>query len=618
MKFLQKIKSVTAILSVFLLFLVSCKKNTEDLQDLPQADFLVKEQFFKTSNQLSQNLKSIVQKIKKQDSAYNFVPNLVKQIGYPNWEKVLESPRTSINGRLKSSDSSITLIPFNQNNTTTAFLACIQTTDTIYFNLETRNNLFNYNFFTSTNSEIKQKQIAKLAIMANFEKKCNNKDSLLINNTYIKSIKNASINFLNNNSNGRSSGWVTKEIEICYTETVYEPIYPSGDPVGGFHYVERTTCNTYYVTEYTDEYDDPNNPGGNPNGWWNNGSGSGGGSGGGSNTGFSSTVTSLSLQLGLTPQQALWLQQNLEFATLIDQQLTDNDYSEESKTTSKILIDLGRYNLLETAWDVDFASAATPHLESHYSCCPSILMMPNFSLMFTKHTLANYVIIRQDNPGWSKLRCAWEAVQESVHTGLDVAGLIPVIGEVFDIGHGILYSIQGDGLNATLAFAAAVPFAGWAATTSKYLKKTITALDGSSRTLKWVKLTNNVVAFGDRRLLRKVLGLGSISADPRVAHHLIPWDHGIDDLVQKATQSTNPFHLNELLNGLPLTAIQHNSGGHALYNQKVKTKLTQLWNSNGQAAMTPQTAEALVRSLANDIKTWILAHPNESINNIIL
>lgn len=281
MKFLQKIKSVASVLSVFLLFFVSCKKNTEDLQDLTQTDFLVKEQFFKTSNQLSQNLKSIVQKIKKQDSAYNFVPNLVKQIGYPNWEKVLESPRTSINGRLKSSDSSITLIPFNQNNSTTAFLACIQTTDSIYFNLETRNNLFNYNFFTSTSSAIKQKQIAKLAILANFEKKCNNRDSLLINNTYIKSIKNASINFLNNNGNGRSSGWVTKEIEICYTETVYEPIYPSGDPVGGFHYVERTTCTTYYVTDYTDEYDDPNNPGGNSNGWWNNGSGSGSGGGGG-------------------------------------------------------------------------------------------------------------------------------------------------------------------------------------------------------------------------------------------------------------------------------------------------------------------------------------------------
>jgi hypothetical protein len=128
-------------------------------------------------------------------------------------------------------------------------------------------------------------------------------------------------------------------------------------------------------------------------------------------------------------------------------------------------------------------------------------------------------------------------------------------------------------------------------------------------------LINCFFEFAVRKLLKKVLGLAK--GYPRVAHHIIPWEHAVDDLVQKAAQAPNAFHLNELLNGMPLTTIQHN-GSHFLYNQKVKTKLTQLWNSNGQAAMSPQTAEALIRSLANDIKTWILAHPNESINNIIL
>ena len=75
--------------------------------------------------------------------------------------------------------------------------------------------------------------------------------------------------------------------------------------------------------------------------------------------------------------------------------------------------------------------------------------------------------------------------------------------------------------------------------------------------------------------------------------------------------------MNEILNGIPLTTIQHN-GSHALYNQKVGIKLQSLLtDATTQNWSNSQCVDA-VRNLANNIRNWIRSHPNESINNIII
>jgi hypothetical protein len=342
--------------------------------------------------------------------------------------------------------------------------------------------------------------------------------------------------------------------------------------------------------------------------WWTGGGGFGGG---GNNTGFSSTVTSLSLQLGLTYAQSLWLENNPEFVTLINEQLTENDFSEESKTTSKILIDLGINNLLETTWGADFGNTAIPHLSNLYSCCPGLLMIPNFGLKWSTQTLASYVLIRQENPGWSKLRCAWEALQESVHTGLDMAGLIPVIGEVFDITNGIIYTIQGDGLNATLSFAGAVPFVGMAATTAKYFTKTITAIGGASIKLRFIKLTNDAIGFSkNSKLFRKSLGL--LPGDPRQAHHIIPWGNEIPmhDAIQKAAKSSHAFHMDDALNGIPVEAWR-NQPNHPAFNSLIKAKLDAISTN-----LSNEATYNAVLNIINQAKQAILNNPNVHINNI--
>jgi RHS repeat-associated protein len=48
----------------------------------------------------------------------------------------------------------------------------------------------------------------------------------------------------------------------------------------------------------------------------------------------------------------------------------------------------------------------------------------------------------------------------TVQTVLDVAGMIPVVGEAFDAVNGIIYAVQGDAVNSALSFAACIPVAG--------------------------------------------------------------------------------------------------------------------------------------------------------------
>lgn len=58
-----------------------------------------------------------------------------------------------------------------------------------------------------------------------------------------------------------------------------------------------------------------------------------------------------------------------------------------------------------------------------------------------------------------------------MQTGLDMAGFVPGVGEVFDGINALIYSARGDYLNAGLSVAAMIPFAGWAATGGKLASK---------------------------------------------------------------------------------------------------------------------------------------------------
>lgn len=286
----QTLKIFTCVILLFLFF-AGCKKNTQDLFDTNKEDLLIREMFFNTPSNISNNLKSIIQKIKKQDSTFNFVPNLVKQLGYASWENALESIAKSNQVRELNADSIITFIPFNQNNSTAAFLICVQFNDSFLFKLEIKNRLFNYNFTPITDTITKKKQLAKLSTLTYFEKRCNNKDSLLVNNSSIKSIKNATINFTNKMNNGRSSSWGFMEIEICSWVTVEYTNYGNGDPVGGWGYQDVWQCSYSTILAYLDDSGNGSGTNGGGYDWWTSGGGVNGNAG---------TIGFLSYNLNLT------------------------------------------------------------------------------------------------------------------------------------------------------------------------------------------------------------------------------------------------------------------------------------------------------------------------------
>ena len=62
------------------------------------------------------------------------------------------------------------------------------------------------------------------------------------------------------------------------------------------------------------------------------------------------------------------------------------------------------------------------------------------------------------------VQAAGELAWEHRHEILDVAGMVPVIGEVADVANGLLYLAEGDYTNAALSLAAAVPVVGQAVT----------------------------------------------------------------------------------------------------------------------------------------------------------
>jgi len=78
----------------------------------------------------------------------------------------------------------------------------------------------------------------------------------------------------------------------------------------------------------------------------------------------------------------------------------------------------------------------------------------------------NNPLVYRDITGWYANRDA-NGILNGLQTALDIAGLIPGLGEVFDLANAGIYLLRGDYLNAGLSGGAAIPFLGWGATATK-------------------------------------------------------------------------------------------------------------------------------------------------------
>lgn len=218
-------------------------------------------------------------------------------------------------------------------------------------------------------------------------------------------------------------------------------------------------------------------------------------------------------------------------------------------------------------------------------------------------------ILRHNNPSWSNVKIYWEASKDLIHLSLDIFGLVPIVGEAADLVNGILYTIEGEGVNATLSFASAVPILGWWTTGTKLGIKVVSTTTGSTKLI-W-KMNSGIISFGQRGQLRKVLGLLPGNSDQ--AHHIISWAQNIasHNIVQKAAKSANAFHLNNALNGIAVAAWR-NQPNHNIYNNRIMARLNALPTN-----LTPDQAYAALSNLVSEIRTKIINNPNSHLNDII-
>jgi len=83
-------------------------------------------------------------------------------------------------------------------------------------------------------------------------------------------------------------------------------------------------------------------------------------------------------------------------------------------------------------------------------------------------------------------------ILDGIQTGLDVVGLVPVVGEVADGINAIIYTCRGDYVNAGLSAAGMIPFLGWGATGGKFVKKGLNIYESSNSAFKAAKKANNI------------------------------------------------------------------------------------------------------------------------------
>ena len=73
-----------------------------------------------------------------------------------------------------------------------------------------------------------------------------------------------------------------------------------------------------------------------------------------------------------------------------------------------------------------------------------------------------------------------QGILSSVHAVLDIAGMIPCIGEFADVANAVMYTIQGDFSNAGISTAAMIPVVGNFATGGKLAAKAVNSYTKSS------------------------------------------------------------------------------------------------------------------------------------------
>ena len=214
---------------------------------------------------------------------------------------------------------------------------------------------------------------------------------------------------------------------------------------------------------------------------------------------------------------------------------------------------------------------------------------------------------------------------EYVQAFLDIVGLIPVLGEVADGTNGVIYIFRGQYGNASLSFAAMIPYAGWAATgaklTNKFLRITLKKGDEVieySVALKHL-MTKAEGYYAHLDKTRKMLAKNMEKAGMKVigqAHHILPLELvKKNKYIEKLYEEGWDFH--KVSNGIDLPKGFH--GNHPAYTTWIDNYVNQYVEKFGEKNLKQHLEEKLTPALRNKINEGLeiwKKDQNQNLNDI--
>uniref|UniRef100_UPI0030ECA064 AHH domain-containing protein n=1 Tax=Ascidiimonas aurantiaca TaxID=1685432 RepID=UPI0030ECA064 len=326
-----------------------------------------------------------------------------------------------------------------------------------------------------------------------------------------------------------------------------------------------------------------------------------------------SNATRVISDLGITDShQMRWLHANEHAAHSVRSFLVENSFSEEAMLSAKINVELAASGLSPT----DLSSpAASSIIQKHIPQLGTPMLMARYTAL---SAMEAWIIMSEYPDGyefsdWELFTIAMDAQMEALHLLLDLAGLAPGVGAIFDAANGLLYTVEGDYAGAGLSFAAAIPFLGDWTTVARISKKVFNLQNGKRVFLKIYKMANGMLKFSNRGQLRKVLGIRDSSIH---AHHIIPFSLAEHPVVQNAakfkTETKTPWHMNDIINGVPLPQSLHQTG-HKKYTDKIEVILDRIRNDVGDNLELSHTR---LTSFAKNLKNIIENNPTLDLGQI--
>jgi len=215
---------------------------------------------------------------------------------------------------------------------------------------------------------------------------------------------------------------------------------------------------------------------------------------------------------------------------------------------------------------------------------------------------------------------------ELIHITLETAGLIPAIGIIPDGINFIYYSIEGDVGGASWSMLAIVPgsqVTNGARTVAKFVR-----YSGGKSIVSWT-VVQGVIKFGSRgqeEARNALRALMKLKDGLKAAHHMIPWKHRVEELVQQAAKyEKNRFHINDPDNGFALLKTIHKDG-HDVYNiligsvlRKVAARAKSELGLSVGAEIPPAVASRLCEAMMGVLRKKLSALPdNATLRDITL